>query len=166
MPNLIVLAGVPGSGKSTWAHSIFDLKYSIVSSDTIRTRLYGSLKVAHEGANPGKAESSPNNKEVFDIFHREVEEKLRHGVDVIADATHLSRKSRQRMLEIAWKTSAKAHLVIFKNLLEADFRNASRDDDARVPAEVMRHMEWKFYDTLAEHMQEPWDSVMKVEGFR
>ena len=49
MPNLVILAGVPGSGKSTWARAFFDLKYRIVSTDEIRRRQFGTLKAAHDG---------------------------------------------------------------------------------------------------------------------
>lgn len=154
MANLIVLAGVPGSGKSTWARQFLDLKYAIVSSDKIRKELAGTLKAAHsDGVKP------------WDEFYARIANRLGHEVDVVADATFLTRKHRQRVLEVAWCAGARAHIVLFKNVLQASVRNAKRDDDERVPDKVMSDMMQLYYDSLLEIEQEPWDSVTKVESF-
>jgi predicted kinase len=158
--NLIILAGIPGCGKSTWARQFFDLKYKIVSTDEIRKRSFGSLKAAHADEGDRK---QINNLHVFDAFHREIREALEHGVDVIADATNLTKSARTILLNIAEATGAQAHLVLFKNLFEATTRNAARDEDAQVPADVMDHMVGKYWNTLAEIVQESYASVTKIE---
>src|SRR3954467_9044685 len=153
MTNLIVLAGVPGSGKSTWAKTMLDLKYSIVSSDAIRKKLAGSLKQAHQdGIKP------------WDAFYDDIEQKLDHNVDVVADATFLTKPHRIRALEVGWKHNAKVHLVLFKNVMEATIRNANREEDHRVPDHAMSGMMSLYYDTLAALPQEPWDSITKIES--
>lgn len=154
MTNLIVLAGVPGSGKSTWAKQYFDLKYSIVSSDAIRKEFSKTLKDAHQqGVKP------------WDEFYKRIYERLTHSVDTVADATFLTTRHREKVLKLAADTGAKPHLVLFKNVLQASTRNARRDEDARVPENVMGDMMRLYWDTLARIPQEPWESVLKVESY-
>lgn len=156
MPNLVLLAGPPGAGKSTWAQTFFDLKYSIVSSDAIRRKLAGSLKAAH------------GDREHFDpwpVFYRQIEEHLAHSVDVIADATFLTRKHRDRARAVADRTGSRLHLVLFTNHWEATFRNAARDEDARVPESVMEGMMLLLTETTRDIAQETYDSITRIEAF-
>lgn len=163
MPNLVMLAGVPGSGKSTWANAFFDLKYKRVSSDEIRMRLFGGLKVAHEPN--AKAQ---NNERVWAVFHDTILDTLAHGVDVLADATHLTRRSRHDVRQHAHATGAKTHLVVFKNVQEALERNALRTADARVPDEVQGRMLVGYRNLLADLQDGErglYDTVTMVESF-
>lgn len=154
MPNLVLLAGIPGSGKSTFAKTFFDLKYAIISSDEIRQRLAGSLREAHQ-----------QKLKPWDVFYSEIEERLVHGVDVIADATFLTTSHRDRGREVAERTKSAVHLVLFKNWLDADRRNNERDEDRRVPAKVMHDMMNLLWDTLARLPQEQYTTVTKIEAF-
>jgi predicted kinase len=160
LPNLIILAGLPGSGKSTWAKSYFDLKYKIVSSDAIRARLAGSLREAHD------KEIDP-----WDVFYQEITEALRHGVDVVADATFLTVRHRDRIRLVAETLngsgySIKTHFVLFKNIWTALARNSARGDESRVPAEVMDGMRDLYDETLVRLDQERYDSVMTIESYQ
>lgn len=154
MYNLIILAGVPGCGKSTWARRFFDMKYAVVSSDKIRKGLAGTLKEAHG-----------QRIKPWDVFYRKIDEHLKHGVDVIADATFLTKRHRKRVAQIAWDNNSKCHLVLFKNVMEATIRNAQRDDDARVPESVMQDMVRLYWDSLYEIPNEGYDTITKVESF-
>lgn len=146
---LLILAGIPGCGKSTLAKTFFDLKYAVVSSDAIRLDLFSSLKGAHQ-----ESKRKEYNARVFSIFHDLIRERLQHNVDVIADATNLNHFARTKLLDIADLCHAEAHLVLFKNLNQALERNAARDDDKRVPEGAMAHMVDKYWDTLARLPQE------------
>jgi predicted kinase len=161
MSNLIVLAGVPGSGKSTWAKRLFDLKASIVSPDTIRLKEYGSLEAAWTPEN-----AATHGERVWKQSHRLTEEYLSHNVDVVFDATNLCQNGRKDLIQIGWDCNASCHLILFKNVLEAAVRNAQRKGAARVPEDVMARMMGQYYDTLAQVIQESWDSVLKVESYR
>ena len=155
MPNLVILVGLPGCGKSTWAKSLFDLKYKIVSSDEIRNRLAGSLREAHD------KKVSP-----WGVFYQEITDALLHDIDVVADATFLTTKHRDRIREVAAETGAKTHLVVFKNIWSARARNAARDEETRVPSEVMDGMEILYRDTLVRIVQEEYDSVMTIDSYQ
>lgn len=154
MANLVILAGLPASGKSTWARTFFDLKYSIVSSDEIRKRLAGSLRAAHE-----------ERLKPWDVFYHEIKERLVQSVDVIADATFLTTKHRDRAREIALATSSPLHLVLFKNWYVAVQRNAARDDATRVPDDAMNGMGDLLWDTVSQIAHEDYATVTTIEGF-
>lgn len=155
MPSLIVLVGLPGSGKSTFAKTFFDLKYSVVSSDKIRKDLAGSLREAHE-----------QQMKPWDVFYKDIGDRLRMDVDVVADATFLTRKHRDRAREVADKHKAIRHLVLFKNWMTANLRNNVRDQATHVPRAVMDDMLNLYYQTLAEIVQEDYATITKIEAFQ
>lgn len=153
--NLVILGGIPGCGKSSYAERFFGLHYKIVSSDEIRKRLAGSLKRAHgEDIKP------------WDVFYDEIGTALRHGMDVVADATFLTVDHRERIRAVAEAQGADTHFVLFKNLWEARNRNASRPDDTRVPFEVMEGFEALYLDTVVRLAQECYSSLTMVESYR
>ena len=89
MPNLYILCGPSGCGKTTWCNAFMrenDVRY--VSRDEIR---FSMLKddedyFAHE-------------VDVFKEFTGTLAQTLVDGFDVIADATHLNARSRQRLTQ-------------------------------------------------------------------
>lgn len=155
MADLFILAGVPGSGKSTWARTYLN-GLSRVSSDAIRKELVGSLKEAHE---------RNLNDEVFDLFYSRIDRNLFYRFSVVADATHLTRKSRAQLLELAKIHGADAHLILFKNLEEAIDRNNDRPEDTKVPEDVMQRMCSNYFDTLSDIENEGYKTITKVESF-
>ena len=161
MSNLIVLAGMPGCGKSTWAKEMFDLKYTIICPDNMRERLYGSVAAAHKPDVIAKA-----NTRVWKQTHWELEEGLAHNICCVVDATNLWRPGRLKLLEIGWTNKARCHLVLFKNIVDAIDRNLTRNDEKRVPTADMERMSESYYDTLSEIEAESWDSILQIESYR
>jgi predicted kinase len=130
MTRLYILAGIPGSGKSTWAKNMFpDATY--VSSDEIRLKMYPSLEEANRVPDA--------NARVFAEFHLRVEEYLNlPDNDVVADATCLTKDSRSTLLKIAREfNGCEVHLVLFVNTGQALIRNKERNADLVVPEKVM-----------------------------
>ena len=85
----IMLCGLPGSGKSTFAKQIIKMAESqdkeayVVSSDAIREELWGDERIQRE---PEK---------VFDLAHKRIMHALRADYDyVVFDATNIKRKNR------------------------------------------------------------------------
>jgi predicted kinase len=166
MSNLVMLAGVPGSGKTTWARTFFDLKYTIVCPDAIRIREFGSLEAFYAG---DKAEVLARTERVFDVFHSRISEAVDHAVDVIADATHLTARGRRDVRSLARGVrGVKTHLVLFKNVQEAVARNAARVGSTRVPETVQQRMVDGYHDLLADLQDGEralYDSVTMIESF-
>ena len=97
MSKLIILVGIPGSGKS-WVAEELESEYlifgdkediAIHSSDAIRAELFGD------------ASSQENNALVFETMHKRVKEDLKADKTVIYDATNITRKARKQIIALA-----------------------------------------------------------------
>lgn len=87
MNKLIVLVGLPASGKSTYARMCAKIDNSVVlSSDELRKELLGD-ETCQE-----------NNQLVFDTLYRRAKQYLIDGRSVIIDATNINMKDRRRTL--------------------------------------------------------------------
>lgn len=90
MSKLIIGTGIPGTGKSTWIKAHMDDGDMLVSRDAIRFGLLG------EDFDP--ADYFSREDEVWALYVAQIENGLRRGYTVWADATHLSRKGRLKLL--------------------------------------------------------------------
>ncbi|HEY9711979.1 MAG TPA: AAA family ATPase [Chroococcales cyanobacterium] len=89
MKRLILLVGIPGSGKTTLAKKIVETGFQCLSADPIREELYG------------KAIEQGDPKEVFEIFFARLDEMMTAGLDVIIDNTNLKPQHRKPILDKA-----------------------------------------------------------------
>jgi predicted kinase len=145
---LIILVGLPGCGKSTWANLWYP--EAQVSTDAIRKSLSGNQ---HD---------QTLNDEVFDIFHLTLGMFLRNREDgiAVADSTALDFDARRQLRNVAEKNDAEKHLVIFTNLSQAVTRNAARIQP--VPGSVMVRMIAKYEKALADIPLEDYHSVTYI----
>jgi predicted kinase len=132
---LYVLVGVPGSGKSTWIanhQAAFKHPYKVVSRDKIRFSL---LKENEDYFS--------KEKETYNQYIKEIKENLNDGYDVFADATHLNRGSRTKLLR-ALRESLKditvEAIVINVSLKTALKQNNLRTGRELVPEDAIRRM--------------------------
>ena len=135
MTVLYMLCGVPGSGKSTWARKkIEELgseKVDLVSRDKIRFS-----KLA-----PGEDYFS-HEDEVMDDFIAQIQNDIDDRIPyIIADATHLTIKSRCQVLERLRLTGVFVNYVCFEVPLDAAIqRNNLRQGRELVPETVIVNM--------------------------
>lgn len=127
-PHLVILVGIPGCGKSTWADKLLVSHY-VVSSDAIRAEM-------------GDVNDQTRNQSVFDEFHKRIEDHLASGRDVVADSTALDHRARVSLCDIARRLKAPVDLVYFTNCGEAADRNRRRE--RVVPEDVMQRMLEKY----------------------
>lgn len=116
-PSLILLVGIPGSGKTTYAEKYIEEHPGTVhlSSDGIRKELHGDESIQD---NPG---------EVFAIMQKRAIDGLNFGYDVIYDATNVTRKDRAGIIAACPKfTKIEAH-VIFAPIETCIERDAARE---------------------------------------
>jgi len=129
--NLVLLAGIPGSGKSFWAYNHLREGDAYVSRDKVRFSIISDNE-----------EYFSHETEVFDKFVAEIEENLTCGKRVFADATHINWASRRKLLErIHDKDNIDIDVYFFKTSLETCLkRNAQREGRACVPDTVIKRM--------------------------
>lgn len=135
-----ILAGVPGSGKTTWVREEISQRGGVhCSRDEIRFSLLkdGEDYFAHED-------------EVFRIWLEKVSAAILSPdvEDVYIDATHLTEKSRAKVINQLPKGDYKLVMVIFDIPLEVCLeRNAKREGRALVPEQTIRNMHASFEKT-------------------
>lgn len=101
-PKLILLVGIPGSGKTTYGRSYTtEHTYTIhLSSDAIRAELYGDESI------------QGNPAEVFALMQKGAINALNDGYDVVYDATNIIRKDRANIITTCPKfAKIEAHVV-------------------------------------------------------
>lgn len=130
MSKLILMCGVPGSGKSTWVRNNFP-DITPVSRDAIRFEILderGGVYFAYED-------------EVFEKFIQQIIGSLMVDEITIADATHLNTKSRAKVLREVAKFADEIEAVVMDVHLETALeRNNKREGRAFVPCGVIRRM--------------------------
>ena len=128
MANLYIMAGLPASGKSTFTKLYCKSKTMIVvSSDEIRECLYGD---------PNE-QGDPN--EVFAYVDSITYDTLKYGIDVIYDATSLTKAIRENIIKKFEDVTESIHLIWMNTPFEECLsRNFTRD--RHVPYDVMVSM--------------------------
>ncbi|WP_182880011.1 polynucleotide kinase-phosphatase [Microbispora sp. H10949] len=124
--SLVVLVGVSGSGKSTFAARHF-APTQVVSSDFCRG-------LVSDDENDQTATS-----EAFDLLHHIVGVRLRRGLLTVVDATNVQWEARKRLIELARSHDVLADAIVLDVPEEvARARNAARPDRAFGPHVITR----------------------------
>lgn len=132
MPTLIVLIGLPGCGKSTYAAKKKEAGLIVISPDEIREELTGDMS------------DQSRNREVFSLAHKRTKEALRHGGSVVFDATNLTRRARNDLLScIPDRHNTYVEYVLFRIPLEECLKR-NRQRTRHVPEDVIRRMNNSF----------------------
>ena len=101
-PTLILLVGVPGSGKTTYAQKYMQEHTNVIhlSSDNIRKELWGDESI------------QDNNNEVFTLMQTRAIDALNNGRSVIYDATNITRKDRSYIINLCPKfVKIECHII-------------------------------------------------------
>ena len=144
MPTFTMMIGLPGSGKSTIAHTFF-LDDVVYSSDAMRAELFGDER------------DMDHNDMVFDTLHQRIFDRLSAGQDVVYDATNINYKRRMQFLR---RVRALDHNIItYCVFCHASYdvclaRNADRQNP--VPESAIHDMYTKFDIPM---YAEGWDHI-------
>lgn len=138
-PTLVILVGIPGSGKTTYAENyIPDYPKEAVhlSSDSIRAELYGNESL------------QGNPAEVFSLMQNRAIEALNNGHDVLYDATNITRKDRASIIGVCPKFAKIECHIIWAPIEECIKRDASRDRTVgkEVIDRMLKRFQAPYYD--------------------
>lgn len=135
MSSLIIVTGIPGSGKTTFIknHKVLLKQYAHVSRDEIRFSYLKGEDVV--GDTYFKYEPL-----VLKEFYLQINKFLCLGFNVFADATHLTKRARKELLDNV-KGYTKLESLFFSTPLSVALeRNSKREGLERVPDKVIRNM--------------------------
>lgn len=137
MNTLFVLCGIPGSGKSTFARKYLARNMYYVSRDEVR---YSIIK--------DDEQYFSQEKKVFNQFVSEVAMNLASG-DTIADATHISKASRRKLISALDRTGIQYDIIFITfptDVNQCIERNKLRTGRAHVPDDAIyrmnKNLEW------------------------
>lgn len=132
MKKLILLCGIPGSGKTTLAAKLAEQGFICLSADDIRQELWGDAAEQKEA------------EKVFEIFFDRLQQGLSRGWNIVIDNTNINTRHREPILQQAKKAGYKdIELWVFDIPLPVCIeRNKQRG--RIVPEEIITNM----YTTL------------------
>lgn len=100
-PALVVVSGLPGTGKSYFSRRLAErLPFAVLETDDMRKTLF-----------PSPRYTARESYRLFQSCHILVEQLLRRGTRVILDATNLVERHRERLYHIADRLGAKLIIV-------------------------------------------------------
>ncbi|MEE9199415.1 MAG: ATP-binding protein [Dehalococcoidia bacterium] len=100
-PFLILVSGLPGTGKSYVSGRLVErLSLAVLETDTLRKTLF-----------PTPIYTATESARLFQACHLLIEELLRRGVPVLLDATNLLERHREHLYSIAERLEAKLLIV-------------------------------------------------------
>ena len=126
-PALVVVSGLPGTGKSYFCSKLAErLPFVVLESDALRKTLF-----------PSPSYTAWENSHLFRTIHQLVDRLLVKGISIILDATNLSERYREHLYSIADRLGIKLVLVrveappeVVKKRLEERRRSPGDKSDA------------------------------------
>lgn len=132
--NLLILRGIPASGKSTFATELVKIGYKRVNRDSLREMVDSSVW------------SKSNEKFIIQIRDHIVKSSLESLQSVVVDDTNLDENTVKHLHNIAQEVALNGTGVrVSEKWFDVDLdtalaRNAGRTGTARVPDDVIRRM--------------------------
>ncbi len=140
MTKFIMMVGLPGSGKSSWAEA---QGTKVFSSDTMREEYYGD------------ASFQGDNNLIFELLHKRIIENLEAGNDSIFDATNLNSKKRRHFLTKIADLDVEKIAVVAAKPIEQCIEN-DKLRKRHVPEYVINRMRTQFQMPM---FQEGFDEI-------
>lgn len=156
MRKLLLMRGIPGSGKSYWLDR-FDLKPYTICPDDLRL-LFRSPVLSKEGT---LSIDGANDKRVWEMVYSLLEERMNRGEFVVIDATHKKQSDFSRYQKLANTYMYDIACVDFseQELNQCVKRNYERKEYKRVPGAVIA----QHHNIITQHKLPKNITVIKPE---
>jgi predicted kinase len=137
-PQLILLVGLPGSGKSTFVNNYRLKKHGIVASTDDIIERYAK----EHDLNYSQAFQKVNFKEVDQEMRNNIIEAGKKGENIIVDQTNISDKSRRSKIDLVPKSYEKHAVVFWPEIQEVYKRLEKREKETgkHIPQKVINSM--------------------------
>ena len=151
-PTLILLVGICGSGKSTYAKKYIEQYDNTIhlSSDSIREELWGNE--ATQG----------DNNEVFSLMQSKAIDALNNGQSVVYDATNITRKDRSYIISLCPKFAKIECHVIWAPIETCIERDTARERTVgkEVIDRMLKRFQAPYYDECIDEIK-----IIMPDGF-
>ena len=155
MNNLIIMCGVSGCGKTTYSKKLLKMHpdWEYVSRDEVRYEYVTD-----------QAHYFDHEYDVYKEFCNRITKHLIDNKTVIADATHLSKGSRSKLINsLEVKPDKVTVVIVMTDYHTCMERNALREGITRVPDQTMRNMIRAFKKPDAR-FEDYIDEIVYVDG--
>ncbi len=136
-PFLVMVSGLPGTGKSYFSRKLSEQQPCVVlNSDILRKTLF-----------PSPQYTGPENNRLFSALEELVKSLLRSNIPVLVDATNLVRRDRERLYSIGDRLSVKLVIVrveapqeVVQERLQSRSEKADSEDASDADLDVYQRM--------------------------
>ena len=153
MPRVVMLIGVPGTGKSTWTRNFLKKndaeQWVVVSSDDILDELANIDSLTY--AQSFEKYSGYAQKEMF----RRAENAIANGVNVIWDQTNMNSKNRRKKLDMFPDSYSKEAVVFVVS--DGELKRRLMKREAEIGKVIPPH--------VIKNMAASYEAPSKAEGF-
>ena len=137
------MIGVSGSGKSTYAEMLCKNLNSTDKTTRKETTIISSDAIRAELCN-GDVSDQSKNSQVFEVAYKRIEQTLQLGVNVIWDATNLSREERVKPIAIGRKYGAELIAIQINTPLTIAMERNNRRE-RKVPVNIIWRQHGRFF---------------------
>jgi protein phosphatase len=147
---MVVLIGIAGSGKSTFARAHF-APTELLSSDAFRAM------VADDEADQSASEDA------FALLHAALDVRLKRGLLALVDATNVEEWGRRELLDIAERRRRRAVAIVLDLPIEVCLERLRRRGHRPVPPPAVRRQHRELRRSLVALAEEGFDAVYVID---
>lgn len=133
MSKLIIMVGLPASGKSTYLKRMYK-GYTVISTDSIRKEVHG------------QEECQDKAQQIFNLAYYRIEKALSNNENVVFDATNLRARNRKYLCK---------RFRLFTNDIVAEYINTPVNECIARDKQRSRTVGAEVIQRMAQTMSEP-----------